>query len=136
MNMRENNEMIKRYAMSLLKESTLGLRFIDNWDFRYPNTLRIYFNKSVGLGSWGDTVEEVPIDDLGISSEEAQKLIPITEIINDFINMRFNKYIPEMDWRDDKEVEIHFNNKSNPPGDEEIMSVLQQLDMSLIQQIS
>jgi len=81
------------------------------YDYRYTHTLCINFKHSVGIGSYGYESDEI------FKSEEVKQYFPeatesleyykkITENINNIITSVLGNDVL-LDWRDDKEIEIH-----------------------------
>jgi len=86
---------------------------IKSYDFRYKNTLRIYFDLPVGIGSYGikeDKLEKFYYkfnSDHNYSFKMFKKCWNLEHFINTKIIKTLNCDINDLDWRDDLEIEIH-----------------------------
>ena len=71
------------------------------WDFRYTDTLRIYFNYPLGVASCIDC------NSMGLSSNEFRHYEERYKDICDAFHAALSRYNIELDWRDEFELEIH-----------------------------
>lgn len=85
-------------------------------DFRYEHTLRINFDKPIGIGSFGFTTDEELVKFINEYPNENcdfnmfKKCLFLEEQINKIIIESFKECKTnffELDWRDDFEIEVH-----------------------------
>lgn len=107
------NQILTNHFVQLLcshLSDITGEKVTAKFDWRYSNTLRINFNKGVGIGIHGD--EEDIEEFVDMIDDDDKKYLTNFDDINNEIDKTF-KGLVEIDWRDEKEVELHMEEFNN-----------------------